>query len=142
MKLKLIYTLAVSLLSFTACQEDADEKLVDDKLQGDEEIVSMGDFIDLNTGHSLRGKVLLVKNDQGKKILRLEDFSVVNGPDVNVYLSKTANYQDVIDLGDLKGTMGNIHYDIDAAVNTDEYKYVLVWCVKFAVLFGYSEQKK
>jgi hypothetical protein len=101
----------------------------------------MGEFMDLNAGHHLSGKVVLLADPKDKRTLRFEEFSVVNGPDVNVYLSKTPAFQDVIDLGDLKATSGNVNYELDAAVDTKEYKYVLVWCVRYAVLFGYAEIK-
>jgi hypothetical protein len=126
----------------TACDEEGEMKIVDEQIDEAEFMQeAMGTFIDLKTGHALMGDVAFLSNASGEKILRFEDFSVVNGPDVNVYLSKTSEFKDVIDLGDLKATQGNINYALDASVNTQEYKYVLVWCVKYAVLFGYAEVK-
>ena len=139
MRFRMIYFLL--LIIVLSCQEDDEQIIVDDPTDEKDITVSMGAFVDLGTGHRLSGKVLLLSDDQNMKTLRFENFSVVNGPDVNVYLSKTAQFQDVLDLGDLKGTAGNINYSLDESIHKEEYKFVLIWCVKYAVLFGYAELK-
>jgi hypothetical protein len=140
--MKKVYVLMLLVCFSFSCQEEGEQMMINDEIDMQATLVSMGEFVDVGTGHNVSGKTSILVDAQGKKILRLEDFSVVNGPDVNVYLSKTSSFKDVIDLGDLKGTSGNINYDVDATVNTDEYRFVLIWCVKYAVLFGYAEQKK
>jgi hypothetical protein len=137
-KIKNVCTL-FALILFMACTEEGPEIMGNDPKDETAVTVGMGEFIDSNTGHNVSGKVLLLTADQNKKTLRFEDFSVLNGPDVNVYLSKTPTYQDVIDLGDLKATKGNVNYELDPSIDTSEHKYVLIWCVEFAVLFGYAE---
>jgi hypothetical protein len=124
-----------------SCTEEAPEIIADEPRDEMAMTLGMGEFIDLNAGHHLRGHVVLLMNAQNKSTLRFEEFSVVNGPDVNVYLSRTSTFQDVIDLGDLKATSGNVNYELDPGTDLKEYKYVLVWCVKYAVLFGYAEIK-
>lgn len=128
-----------ALIFSMACTEEGPEIIGNEPKNEMAVTVGMGEFVDLNAGHHLSGKVLLLTDDQNKKTLRFEDLSVVNGPDVNVYLSKTSTYQDVIDLGDLKATTGNSNYELDPSINTSEHKYVLIWCVEYAVLFGYAE---
>jgi hypothetical protein len=132
-----IYLLACVLF---CCTEEGPEIIANDPIEETAMEIGMGEFVDLNAGHHLSGKVLLLKEGD-QKTLRFEDFSVVNGPDVNVYLSKTPEFKDVTDLGDLKATMGSVNYPLNGTVNTDENKYVLIWCVKYAVLFGYAEIK-
>jgi hypothetical protein len=39
----------------------------------------------------------------------------------------------------LKSTSGTFSYEVDAAVDTKEYPYVLIWCRPFAVLFGSAQ---
>jgi hypothetical protein len=137
----IVKVMALSLF-LIACQEEGEMKILNEPIDKTEFMEEgMGMFVDLNTGHAVMGDVSFLANAAGKRVLRFEDFSIVNGPDVNVYLSKTPEFKDVIDLGDLKGTQGSMNYDLDPAVDTKEYKYVLVWCVKFAVLFGYAEVK-
>jgi hypothetical protein len=141
--MKTIQLLLVTILSVIifSCKEEGPEIIANDPKEEMAVAVGMGEFMDLNAGHHLSGKVILLADPEDKKTLRFEEFSVVNGPDVNVYLSKTPVFQDVIDLGDLKATSGNVNYELDAAVDTKEYKYVLIWCVRYAVLFGYAEIK-
>jgi hypothetical protein len=136
-----ICLIVFTILFAFSCQKEVEMKMLMDDIDDEFRVISTGSLIDLNTGHSLQGKVIFLTNSNNEKILRMEDFSVVNGPDVNVYLSKTSEFKDVIDLGDLRATQGNINYEIDPAINTTEYKFVLVWCIKYAVLFGYAEVK-
>lgn len=140
-------TVVLIAVALSCTQEEPDTQIKPNEPKADPKdenamIIGMGRFIDSNAGHNLSGKVLLLKDAQNKVTLRFEDFSVINGPDVNVYLSKTPSYKDVIDLGDLKANSGNVNYELNSSINTTEYKYVLIWCVKFAVLFGYAEVAK
>lgn len=131
----------ILLLAVFGCQEEGEMKILDEDIDNEFTAKAMGTFVDLGTGHALSGEAVLLANSSSQRILRFENFSVVNGPDVNVYLSKTSQFKDVIDLGDLKATQGNINYELGEDVNLNEYKFVLIWCVKYAVLFGYAEVK-
>jgi hypothetical protein len=134
-------SLAIILLGvfLLACQEEGEMKILDDEIDMEFTPRGMGTFVDLGTGHALSGTASLLANGANERILRFENFSVVNGPDVNVYLSKTAEFKEVIDLGDLKATQGNINYELAGNIDPKEYKFVLIWCVEYAVLFGYAE---
>ena len=130
------------LVVFANCKKEKKEMVVNEvPLSTGAKVLSMGDFIDNKNGHEVSGKAFLVADSTGKTVLRLENFSTKPGPDVNVYLSKTTTLQDAKDLGDLKGTMGNMNYEVND-IDTNEYKYVLIWCVEFAVLFGHAELAK
>jgi peptide methionine sulfoxide reductase msrA/msrB len=89
-------------------------------------------------GHSATGTVQLVSTEVGK-ILRYENFKTTNGPDLFVYLSTDLKATEFINLGELKATEGSINYDIPAEVDLSKYKYALVWCKQFGVLFNYAE---
>jgi len=41
--------------------------------------------------------------------------------------------------GKIKGTKGNVNYEIDRGVDLEKYDKVLVWCVPFGVLFSYAD---
>ena len=99
-------------------------------------IISQGDF--KPRAHDVEGKALLI-DQNGKKILRFEDFDTINGPNLHIYLSTELGIGDSIDLGKIKATKGNVNYEIPEGVDTDKYNKVLVWCVPFKVLFSYSE---
>ena len=71
--------------------------------------------------------------------LELKDFSVTNGPDLHVYLSKEIQPVNFIDLGKLKSTNGNQLYDISGKPDFSAYKYALIHCQQYDILFGKSE---
>ena len=91
-----------------------------------------------STGHNVSG-VAKVIEDNGVKSLRLENFSSTNGPDLKVYLAKDANAASFINLGNLKSTSGNQNYALTGSINLAEYKYILIWCQQFGVLFGSAQ---
>jgi hypothetical protein len=88
--------------------------------------------------HPTAGTAVVLGNGTGQRFLRLEDFATDNGPDLNVYLvnSSTGGVSDYIDLGDLKGNIGEQNYEIPADVDLDVYDEVVIWCVRFGVGFG------
>jgi hypothetical protein len=107
----------------------------------------IGNFVGVNDGiHNAEGvaKVLTASDGQTMhRVLRLENFKATNGPDLYVYLSKEGTSIDdgYVNLGRLKGNIGNQNYDIPEDVNLKEYDNVLVWCKMFSVLFGHAELK-
>ncbi len=88
--------------------------------------------------HPTAGDAIVLGNGTGQRFLRLENFETSNGPDVNVYLvnRSTGDVSDYIDLGDLKGNIGDQNYEIPAGVDLDVYDDVVIWCVRFGVGFG------
>lgn len=116
---------------------EADEPMVDDM---PEEMLT-GTFIDRS--HPARGSVLVLSDGGGRRVLRFEDFETDNGPDLNVYLSTASPDapagdfdEDFVDLGDLKGNIGNQNYDIPEGVDLSVHSTVVIWCVRFSVAFG------
>lgn len=113
-------------------------------MESDTKIILTGNFIGVGDGiHNAEGmsKVLAVNDGKTEhRILRLENFKSTNGPDLYVYLSKDARSisDGYIELGRLKGNIGNQNYHIPDDVNLDEYSYALIWCKQFSVLFGYA----
>lgn len=89
-------------------------------------------------GHSVSGTVKIY-DDAGKKVAVLDPFSSQNGPDLKVYLSTDEKATRYINLGALKSTTGKQSYDVTGMPDLEEYKFVLVWCQDFSVLFGKAE---
>jgi hypothetical protein len=91
--------------------------------------------------HPTRGTAAVLGNGTGQRFLRFEDFETDNGPDLNVYLvnSSTGDVSDVIDLGDLRGNVGEQNYEIPGGVDLDVYDRVVIWCVRFGVGFGQAD---
>ncbi|MDQ3547913.1 MAG: DM13 domain-containing protein, partial [Chloroflexota bacterium] len=101
-------------------------------------IVSSGLLSGADDFHFAEGTALLIETEPGVYVLRLEEFSVRNGPDLFVYLAAGPNQIDdsAINLGDLRATDGSINYDIPAGIDISQYQGVVIWCRAFAVFFG------
>jgi hypothetical protein len=92
--------------------------------------------------HDLSGKAILLCGSDSKAI-RLEDFNMLAGPDVYVFVSKSNNYSkaNVIEIAKLTSGYldSDINFEFNASSYTNEYKFVLVYCVQYNSLFGYAE---
>jgi hypothetical protein len=80
----------------------------------------------------------------GSRLLRFTGFSTSNGPDVHVYMVAADDAKDsasvlragFIDLGTIKGNMGDQNYTLGPDVDLLKYRAVSVWCKRFSVNFG------
>jgi hypothetical protein len=73
----------------------------------------IGNFIGVNDGiHNAEGLAKMIQLDDANIILRLENFRATKGPDLYVHLSTDNSAFDFVDLGRLKGNIGNQNYDI------------------------------
>lgn len=93
-----------------------------------------------SNAHTTNGCVSLYTKNATKNLV-FEGFKTDNGPDLRVYLSKTTSNTDFIEAGSLKATSGNFYYSIDTSINTTNYKYILIWCKDYSVLFGNAQLK-
>ena len=117
--------------------------VVDEDLQSGEntELIYSGNFADADSFHKVIGQAKIV-SIEGKNYLRFENFESTNGPDLKVYFSNDLLAEDYAGLGNLKGNIGNQNYEIPESVDFSNYKYVLIWCERFGVLFGSAELDK
>src|SRR5262245_20989491 len=80
----------------------------------------------------------------GKRVLRLTNFKTSNGPDVHVYLVAARDAKDdatvknagFVDLGSMKGNMGDQNYDVPDTADLTKYRAVTIWCKRFSINFG------
>ena len=88
--------------------------------------------------HFGRGRALLIETAPGRYVLRFEDFSVRNGPDLFVYLSPSATgyAEGAVNLGRLRATDGAFNYELPAGVDVSQVQSAIIWCRRFAVLFA------
>jgi hypothetical protein len=99
-----------------------------------------GTFIGIGDGfHKVEGAAKVIPVESGAQILRLENFKATNGPDLYVYLSKDKSASDFINVGRLKGNMGNQNYEIPIGSDLSKYNTVLIWCRAFSFLFGSAQ---
>jgi hypothetical protein len=97
-----------------------------------------------SVAHETKGSASIYQLADGKRILRLANFETSNGPDVHVYLvaandatdSDTVKKADFLELGSLKGNIGDQNYDIPTGVDLAKYRAVTIWCKRFSVNFG------
>jgi hypothetical protein len=97
-----------------------------------------GVWRDGEPGHSGEGTVRIGRDAAGKLVLRVEDFSVTNGPDLFVVLSPDENGYAAgsLNLGGLKATDGNFNYDIPGGTDLSRYRSAVIWCRSFDVTFA------
>jgi len=108
------------------------------------ELLRQGRFVDADVIHKGEGKASLYALPDGSHVIRFEDFRTTNGPALVVYLARHASptsAADVLDggfvnLGKLKGNVGNQNYAIPADVDVSDYNSVVIWCQLFDVLFS------
>ena len=94
--------------------------------------------------HETKGTATLFQLADGKRMLRLTDFATSNGPDVHVYLVAADDAKDndtvtkagFVDIGSLKGNIGDQNYDLPANADLAKYRAVTIWCKRFSVNFG------
>ncbi len=106
-------------------------------------LISQGQFASL--AHHTEGNARLYHGPgNGAYVLRLSDFSTSNGPDVHVYAveghdgtdnAKIKNGQ-FLDLGTLKGNIGDQNYTLPANFDPQKYESVSIWCKRFSVNFA------
>ena len=97
-----------------------------------------------SNAHETKGTATVLDVGGGRRVLRLTDFATSNGPDVRVYLVAAADVQDdatvktagFVELGPMKGNIGDQNYEIPATVDLASYRTVTIWCKRFSVNFG------
>jgi hypothetical protein len=104
--------------------------------------LAMGSFH--SNAHDTRGMAAVIDVGGGHRVLRLTNFATSNGPDVRVYLvaapdvqdNSTVKSVDHVELGPMKGNIGDQNYDIPPTVDLATYRTVTIWCKRFGVNFG------
>ena len=105
-------------------------------------VLAKGEFHKADKAGS--GKATIYQLADGKRVLRLTDFAVDNGPDLHVRLFAADDAKNTtsvaktphIELGKLKGNQGNQNYDVPENVDLSKYKAVSIWCNRFSVNFA------
>ena len=110
-------------------------------------VLEKGEFH--NADKTGKGTATLYQLADGKRVLRLTDFSVENGPDLHVRLIAANDAKDTgsvaksdhVELGKLKGNKGSQNYDLPEKVDLGKYKVVSIWCNRFSVNFAAAPLK-
>jgi hypothetical protein len=94
--------------------------------------------------HPTEGTATIYQMGDGNRVLRLTSFRTSNGPDVHVYMVAAEDAKDVatvekagfVDLGVIKGNIGDQNYTLAGALDLAKDRAVSIWCKRFSVNFG------
>jgi hypothetical protein len=94
--------------------------------------------------HPTNGTATIYQTGDGAHVLRLTNFKTSNGPDVHVYMVAAEDAKDAaavesagfVDLGVIKGNIGDQNYTLPNDLNLTKYRAVSIWCKRFSVNFG------
>lgn len=94
--------------------------------------------------HGTTGLVRIVELEDGSRFVRLEGLDTSDGPDLRIYLTDQPLSDDwgvwddggYVDLGALKGNVGDSNYRIPDALDLSRFRTVVIWCRRFTVGFG------
>lgn len=104
-------------------------------------IAAQGVFMDADSFHQGSGTATIFQQGDNK-VLRFENFESTNGPDLHVLLVENINgtssddMGEYVDLGSLKGNIGNQNYEIPADVDISQFGGVMIYCMPFHVVFS------
>ncbi|MGH9496910.1 MAG: DM13 domain-containing protein [Candidatus Sulfotelmatobacter sp.] len=102
--------------------------------------------------HPTSGRASIYQTPDGKRDLRLSDFTTSNGPDVHVVLAQSSdgNLQqkfvkgdlNSIELGLLKANQGDQNYGLPDSADLSRYDAVVIYCERFHAVFGVAKLDK
>jgi Electron transfer DM13 len=100
--------------------------------------LASGSFHGTDDFHFGRGTATIIETAPGTYSLRLEAFSVRNGPDLYVYLSPSAHdyVKGAVEVGRLKATDGTFAYALPAGTDPADFASAIIWCKQFSHLFA------
>ncbi len=127
---------------------EPDSEVMEEPMTGMETetaVLGRGEFGQIDPIHGAEGTATLYRLPDGQHIVRLADFHSTNGPELHVILTTGtaretfADVGEYIDLGLLKGNMGNQNYAIPADVDLAPIKSVVIYCRPFRVVFSVAD---
>lgn len=105
-------------------------------------VLLRGTFVGADNFHQGEGTATVYRVAKDL-ILRLDPFTVTNGPDLHVILTKhqaPKGRADVkegyIEVAKLKGNVGSQNYTLPQDVRLDDYRAVVIYCKPFHVVFS------
>jgi hypothetical protein len=106
--------------------------------------VHRGDFVSLD--HGTTGVARVLELPDGRRIVRLEGLETDNGPDLYLYLTANPAAGDEgafddqhVNLGRLKGNLGDQNYDVPEGTDIARHPTVVIWCDRFDSAFGAAD---
>jgi Electron transfer DM13 len=124
-------------LLFLSCEMEGD--LTKDELRN--EIISQSSILKYQgvfnptSGITVAGEAKIYLDGNQYK-LQLNNFSISDGPDLKVYLSKSSTPTEFVNLGNLSSATV---YVIPQSIDFSQYKYVLIHCQQYNHLFAVAQ---
>src|SRR5262249_36965828 len=94
--------------------------------------------------HPTEGTATIYRIENGSRGLRFTNFTTSNGPDVHIDMVAAEDARDnasvehaaFVDLGLIKGNIGDQNYTLGSDLDLAKYRTVSVWCKRFSKNFG------
>lgn len=111
-------------------------------------VAATGAFTQIDPIHGASGSVTVYQLPDNSHVLRFEDFRSTNGPDLHVIMTQNPDPrtpadvgQNYIELGPLKGNVGNQSYTVPSEVDLSEYQGVVIYSLTFRTVFSTAKLK-
>ena len=128
---KILLLLSLSLLISCEVEGELTHDKIDPPIENTSVLKYTGDFMP-TSGINVTGQAKIYLEGSQYKV-KLENFSVSEGPDLKVYLSKAATPTEFVNLGNL--TDATV-YAVPTSVNVMTYTHVLIHCQQYNHLFA------
>ncbi|HKW35987.1 MAG TPA: DM13 domain-containing protein [Candidatus Acidoferrum sp.] len=111
------------------------------------QVIESGAFYGI--AHPTEGTATIYRMGDSVLMLRFTNFKTTNGPNVHVYLvaaddakdNDVVRHSDFIDLGPIKGNIGDRNYALGSDLDLSKYRSVSIWCKRFSLNFGVASLK-
>lgn len=91
-------------------------------------------------GHAGTGTATVVEQPGGARVVTFTEFDVDPGVDIDVFLTADPeSVDDRVELGNLKGNVGDQQYEVPGGTDLRRYSNVILWCNPFTVRIAVAE---
>lgn len=130
------------LFSATFTDNTVDEQIAVAGGPGGNTELASGEFV--GQAHEATGTAAVIEFADGNQALTFSELETDNGPDLRVYMvdgtvDDGSINGDFVDLGGLKGNVGDQQYEIPADVDPSTYSTVSIWCRAFSASFAMAD---
>ena len=128
-------------------EEAAEEEAAEEEAPAEGPVALLTGSFDSRNRYTVTGNATAYELPDATRVLRLEGFESTNGPDLFVYLtvgdatepSDAALAAEYLDLGVLRGNIGDQNYPIPDEVDLARFDTVVIWCRRFGTAFGAAD---
>ncbi len=92
--------------------------------------------------HTTSGEAKIYQDSSRNRLLLLKNFRTDSGPDLHIYMAEDLALTNFIEVTDMVNINGTYSVALPDEINLSKHKYVIIWCKRFAVLFGNAELKQ